>query len=134
MTKSDFITGKSCPINSELMRIFLQCHIVEQTGHGVPKIVEKYGANAYEFGTSMITVTIPFNKKHFIDSQNVAQESSKINLELKIIVLIKYNPKITRKDIATILDKSVKTIEREIKKSNEIYFIGSSKNGHWEII
>lgn len=47
------------------MKIFLQCHIVEQTGHGVPKVVNKYGAKAYDFGTSMITVTIPFDKSGF---------------------------------------------------------------------
>ncbi len=65
MTKEDFLSGKTHPVNEELMKIFLQCHIVEQTGHGVPKIVSKYGYGAYEFGTSTITVTIPFEKNGF---------------------------------------------------------------------
>ncbi len=65
MNKRDFLLGKTVPVNEELMKIFLQCHIVEQTGHGVPKVVKKYGEEAYDFGTSTITVTIPFDRNGF---------------------------------------------------------------------
>lgn len=40
---SDFFNGVSHPRNSVLMRIFLKLGIVEHTGHGIPKIIEKYG-------------------------------------------------------------------------------------------
>lgn len=49
----------------ELMKIFLRRHIVEQTGHGVFKVVRKYGVRAYDFGTSTITVRIPFDRSGF---------------------------------------------------------------------
>lgn len=49
MTKDDFLYGKTHPVNEELKKIFLQCRIVEQTGHGVPKVVSKYGEEAYDF-------------------------------------------------------------------------------------
>lgn len=45
------------------MNIFLQCGIVEHSGHGVPIVVKEYGEQAYLFSKNMITVTIPFNKK-----------------------------------------------------------------------
>ncbi len=32
-----------------LSKIFLQLHISEKTGRGVPKVVEKYGKGAYKF-------------------------------------------------------------------------------------
>ena len=40
-------------------------HIVERTGHGVAKVVRKYGVKAHDFGTSTITVTIPFDRSGF---------------------------------------------------------------------
>ena len=43
ITKNDFFNGVSHPRNSVLMRIFLKLGIVEHTGHGIPKIIEKYG-------------------------------------------------------------------------------------------
>lgn len=84
MTKEEFLNGKSSPVNKELMQIFLQCHIVEQTGHGVPKIVKKYGPESYEFWTSMITVTILFAKTGFESNQNATEKS--ITDEEKIIL------------------------------------------------
>lgn len=44
------------------MKIFLQCGIVEHSGHGVPIVVREYGEKAYTFSENMITVTIPFEK------------------------------------------------------------------------
>ena len=43
------------------MKIFLQCGIVEHSGHGVPIVVREYGEKAYTFSENMITVTIPFD-------------------------------------------------------------------------
>ncbi len=33
MTKEDFLAGKTKPVNEELMNIFMQCDIVEHSGH-----------------------------------------------------------------------------------------------------
>ena len=63
MTKEEFLVGKSIRVNTELMQIFLQCHIAQQTEYGVFKSVNKYGHESYNFETSMIKVTIPFDKK-----------------------------------------------------------------------
>lgn len=65
VTMGDLTFGKTHSVNEELMKIFLLCHIVEQTGHGVPKVVRKYGVRAYDFGTSTITVRIPFDRSGF---------------------------------------------------------------------
>lgn len=48
----------------------------------------------------------------------------------EIIQLIRENNKITKATIAKELGVSEKTIEREMKKTNKIVYIGS---GHWEI-
>ena len=45
----------------KLSEIFLQLHISEKTGRGVPIVTQRYGRNAYEFRENSIVVTIPFN-------------------------------------------------------------------------
>ena len=39
-TMEGFFAGESVPVNQKLSDIFLQLHISEQTGRGVPKITE----------------------------------------------------------------------------------------------
>ena len=42
--------------------MFLQLHISERTGRGVPKITEVYGKETYEFRENSIVVSIPFTR------------------------------------------------------------------------
>lgn len=133
LTKEQFLKGKTKPVNKELMDIFLQCKVVDQSGHGVPTIVDIYGEDAYEFSDDSITVTIPFDKIGF-DGHNVHQNvHQKNNLE-KIIEMVKENGEITLKEMASVIGKSVKTVQRIINDYEKIKYIGSSKSGHWEII
>ena len=55
------LAGESVPVNRKLSEIFLQLHISEKTGRGVPKITERYGKGAFEFRENAIVVTIPFH-------------------------------------------------------------------------
>ena len=60
-----------------------------------------------------------------------------MNLSEQILYLIKENPKITRNEIAIILNIGTTTIYRtleKLKSDNKIKRIGSNKTGHWEII
>ena len=45
-----------------MSELFLQLHISEKTGRGVPKIMEVYGKEAFDFRQNSIVVTIPFNR------------------------------------------------------------------------
>lgn len=63
------------------------------------------------------------------DAQNDAQ-----TLEDKIINLIIKNNKITRIQMAKELGVSKATIERCLKASKRILFIGHAKSGHWEVV
>ena len=130
MAKEDFLKGKTNPVNEGLMSIFLQCDIVEHSGHGVPIVVREYGEKAYEFSQSFITVTIPFDRTGF-NTDNVAQNVAQKDEQIKAI--IRANNRITRKEIAANLGVSVKTVERFLKENSTIHYVGSSKSGHWEI-
>ena len=54
-------------------------------------------------------------------------------LELQILELIQQNNNISTEKMAIILNSSVRTIKRRIKQMNNIRYIGSGSNGHWEI-
>ncbi len=45
-SKEEFFQGVSHPINMSLMKIMGQLDYIEQTGHGVPLIISKYGKEA----------------------------------------------------------------------------------------
>ena len=61
-TMDGFFAGESVPVNEKLAKIILQLHISEQTGRGVPAIVEAYGKTIFRFSENNIKVTIPFDK------------------------------------------------------------------------
>ena len=53
---------ESVPVNQKLSDIFLQLHISERSGQGVPSIVDVYGREAYEFRENSIVVNIPYER------------------------------------------------------------------------
>ena len=61
-TKEGFYAGISIPVNAKLTEIFVQLHISEKSGRGVPRIVGEYGEEAFKFSNNAITVTIPYDK------------------------------------------------------------------------
>ena len=42
--------------------MFLQLHISEKTGRGIPTIIEKYSKDVINIKDNTICVTIPFNR------------------------------------------------------------------------
>ena len=50
-----------------------------------------------------------------------------------VIYDIKNNPIVTKKELANEIGKSLSTIKRILSSSKRIKYVGTSKNGHWEI-
>ena len=135
LTMEEFLSGKTEPVNKALMKIFLQCGIVEHSGHGVPVVVREYGENAYTFSENMIKVTIPFCKRDDVISPNDGiNDGINDRLEDVVIDLIRKNASITVQEIADKTNVSKSTVERLFKKSTKFKHIGSNKKGHWEVI
>lgn len=143
MTEEDFLSGKTHPVSEELVKIFLQCHIVEQTGHGVPKIIKKYGIEAYDFGTSTIAVSIPFDRSGFReDVQNATNNATNnaitklTETEKNIINSISENENVIVEELSEQFGKHKTTIIRalnQLKKKGLIEHIGSNRDGYWKI-
>lgn len=147
LTVDDFYKGKSEPINKRLSDIFIQLHISERTGRGVPTIIKNYGKEAFEFADSHIQVTIPFNYINVVDyriSPNVVNKSGQevVNKimsknQIEILKLIRNNPNVTISEISKLTGLGHTAIQNNLNKMQSMSLItrvGSKKKGYWEIL
>ncbi len=155
-TKEMFFKGASNPRNASLMRILSDLEYVEQTGHGIPEIVKKYGEEAFEINDHYINVIIPFDKEvmknHIkngnvengavnsqngaVNSENGAENATLNKTEKEIITALKSNPGITRAELSNAIGKGTTTVYRCLKHLQEIGVIervGSDKAGYWVV-
>ncbi len=135
LTLEEFYEGKSKPVNLELQQIMVQLDYIEQTGHGVPLIVSRYGRQAFDITENFITVTIPLNHKSNVEnsfSQTAvgAVDSS----DGKILELMKENASISVKEISKNVGLGTTTITKRIRCLKEKGIVerkGSKKTGQW---
>ena len=144
-TVTGFFLGESIPVNQKLSDIFLQLHISERSGRGVPKIVEVYGKQAFDLRENSIVVTIPFN---YITQKSIDKPVDKPVDKMKtvpglrgskenILQEIRNNPNVTQDQLAVKLNLSKSTIQAGIsflKKNGCIERVGSNKSGYWEVL
>lgn len=132
-----FYSGESIPVNQKLSDIFLQLHISERSGRGVPIIVDVYGEKAFDIRENSILVTIPFN---FIDKKkekNVTLDQRMLNTtRKKILEEIRSNPHITHEQLIIKIGLKKTAIYnnmRFLRENGYITRIGTDKNGYWHI-
>ena len=137
LNRTDFFKGVSKPVNQALLNIFTNLDLIDQTGHGVPLIINKYGEQAFYISDNTIIVTIPINKELLekIDKSNYEIELNET--EQKVYNCIKKNENITISALAdkiSIGDRQVMRVLNSLKDKNIIRREGSNKNGVWKII
>lgn len=59
LSEKEFFRGFSIPRNKELIRIFKDLDLVEQLGSGVPRILEAYKEDCFEFSENFIRLVLP---------------------------------------------------------------------------
>ncbi len=146
ISREDFFNGVSHPRNSVLMRIFLKLGIVEHTGHGIPKIIEKYGKQAFDIHDTYVNVIIPFNKRvtetlpNFKDAdkdydKNISSELT--DNEKRVLLELINNPSTPYDSLVVELGISRRTVSRVFTSLAEKGFIeriGTNKKGFWKVI
>ena len=143
-TMEGFFLGESVPVNEKLSEIFLQLHISEKSGRGIPTIVETYGKDAITFRENSIVVTIPFNRLHKL-GEKVGKKLGETNTDRPvlnarrqtILIEIKQNPYISKKELAVKLGISETAIDNNIaflRKNGFLERIGRTKGGYWQVL
>ena len=136
LNKEDFFKGISKPVNQALLNIFTNLNLIDQTGHGIPLIIDKYGKEAFYISDNTIIVTIPINK-NLLETQNSNLYEELNDIEKKVMLEINKTRKITMEMLAAKVGVSERYIEKIIKKLKEEKYlerIGSNKNGYWKIL
>lgn len=142
LSKEEFFKGISKPRNEQLSEIFKRLGIVEQTGHGIPTIIKKYGREAFDIKDNYINVIIPFNKEvlanHGAISGAISGVDSGLNEnENAILNAIKANPGASAKDLSISLHIPFRSVQRyfsNLKEKGVIERVGSNKSGYWRLL
>ena len=138
-TMEGFFLGESVPVNEKLSEIFLQLHISEKSGRGVPKILDVYGKEAFTFRENSIVVTIPFKRIHNPqNAENKLRKKNPLNERRgKIVAEMRNNPNITTAQLSVVLGCAESTVENNIaylRKNGFIERVGSKKKGYWKVL
>ena len=133
------------PKNPAISKVFREIGLADELGSGMRntyKYTQLYsGQNPlFEEGDIFRTI-IPLKKiaTQKVGGDNVAQDVAqgvvhdKIALAEFIKEKVRSNDRVTRKAIADEAGVSVKTIERAIKEIDNLNYVGSGNNGHWEL-
>ena len=155
LTMEDFYSGRSVPVNQALFNIFMITGMSEQSGHGVPAIIKKYGKEAYDIWEGGILVKLKFSfEKSAIDIRNNENENEdedvtrdeevkdlsndrKRKAEEIIYDLLKENDQLSMNEIAQrvgISKEAVKYQLNKLKKEDVIKHQGQNRNGGWKIM
>ncbi len=137
-TIEGFYDGHSVHVNDKLSEMFLQLHISEKTGRGVPTIVSKYSKRSISISSNTITVTIPFTRINEMND-NASNETGEKKLtasQIKVLAEIRNNANVTREQLIILCDLSKTSIDNAttaLKKFGYIERVGSKKSGYWKV-
>lgn len=141
-TMEGFFRGDSIPVNEKLSKLFIQLHISESTGRGIPKITSIYGKDIFDFSENSILVKIPFNWINKIGSNKPLKtrginDNKEINkTQTKIMSEMRDNPNVTLSQLMIILKLGKTAVQNNVsylRKNGYIERIGSNKTGHWKV-
>ena len=133
-SKEDFYSGISRPVNIGLQKIMGQLGLIEQTGHGIPKIVSVYGQDVFDITDNNIIVRIPFA---FEPSFRQISYNGLSLSQKKLLSLIRSNP--TAKivglcELSGLGQSRVSAIIAELKSLGRLKRVGGNKGGYWEVL
>jgi len=128
---NDFFAGISRPVNVGLQKIMGQLDMIEQTGHGVPMIVKRYGPDIFNITDNYIIVSIPFA---FDPSFKQTDYEGLTISQKKLLTAIKNNPTLSIPELSKMINlgqSRVSVLLRQLKESGKIERIGKTKGGYW---
>ncbi|WP_230493117.1 RNA-binding domain-containing protein, partial [Myroides odoratimimus] len=81
LSKEEFFYGFSVPRNKEIMRIFKDLDLVEQLGSGVPRILQAYGTDCFQFSENFLKITLPSAEPIVLVERDNVQDTMQDNVQ-----------------------------------------------------
>jgi len=133
--------GQSEIRNKLIAATFKKLGIIEEWGNGLKIIfddLKNYPEIELSWSEPGIAFRVTFSKKGYVpESLGKTMVKMSEKMSEKILWLMRDNPEISAKELAYIVNRSSRTIERAIAKFKEegrIKRIGPDKGGHWEVM
>ena len=137
LSKEGFYSGTSVPVNKSLLTVFMAAGYVEQSGHGIPTIVDKYGKDVFSFDDGCLKVTIPlsFERADVLQRKEMLLRKNGLTLNQKAVYeTLDNDGRLSLNDVATMTGLSpsgVKKICDKLQKGGLLRRKGSKKDGVW---
>ena len=134
-TVNGFYEGHSIPVNDKLSELFLQLHISEKTGRGIPTIISKYTKKSISINDNSNIVTIPFNRIN--DVGDKVGDKTLNTTQIKVLTEIRNNVNITKPQLAILCNLGKTSIDNAISKLKKLGYIKRTelnKTGYWKIL
>ncbi len=123
--QDEFFQGYSKPRNKVLMRVFKDLGIVEFLGSGLPRILQTYPREHFQFSANFLRISLPMSEKS-------SQKSSQ-----KIVELLQNSPTLTISELGESIGKTPRAVQKHLRvlqKEGKIKRVGPDKGGYWEVI
>jgi len=143
MFYDEFFEGYSIPRNKEIMRIYKDLKLVEHLGSGMPRILKSYSKDCFHFTDNFLRMVFPFeNVEDFVGGSIGGPIGGPISgpIELtdrqnEILKLIIENNKITKRELANVLEINVSAAQshlESLKNKGVIERVGGTR-GYWKV-
>ncbi len=132
----DLYEGRSSPVNESLFKLAMRNGFVENTGHGIPTIISKYGKDAINATGSSVTITIPFAFEPTLVTTRKSRElADKLDeKEFKVLDYLKNNQYAKISEISKetgLNESSVKRTLSSLKTKGVLENRGTNRNSIW---
>lgn len=137
LRKSSFYEGESVPVNKGLFDIFILAGLAEQSGRGVPKIVSRYGEDAFKFDDLTVKVTMDFAFVPRMVETRLSNEREAERLtdnQKAVLSFLLAHPRATMAETSLALHLSTSSISKITAKLRRLGLLkrnGSNKYGFW---
>jgi len=121
-SQAEFFSGYSAPRNKVLMRVFRDVGLAESLGIGIPKILETYNRDCFEFSEHFLRMQFPklTGGKSIKDVKGFEQLTER---QIELLKLIVDQPDITYKELAIQIGINQSAIGKQIKVLKEKHSI-----------
>lgn len=136
----EFFAGDSRPVNRSLFELFTLAGLTEQSGHGIPTIVKKYGREAFNITDNGVVVTIPFAFTPDYVKARKESEIRKAGMDPKLRFILIYlgsNPEAKLSDVAEAAEMSLSSVKKAVASLKEDGFLrndGTNRNSRWVVL
>lgn len=137
LSKEGFYSGTSVPVNKSLLTIFMAAGYAEQSGHGIPTIVDKYGKDVFSFDDGCLKVTIPlsFERVDVLQRKEMLLRKNGLTINQKAVYdTLDNDGRLSINDVATMTGLSTSGVKKICEKLQDAGLLkreGSKKDGLW---